>query len=330
MSTSTTAGYYIFTTDAPFDPNNFFTYPLVLLKAPNVPQIDSPYWDVGVFAQDSWKVTPRLTLNYGLRYNYYTVQFLDIDHSNIRNFTPRIGFSYDPIGDGKTSIRGGVGTYSQNPQLNLGLLVGIMDQLSVQQFIYPGYPDPNIPNPFVPYIPPSSVPLSKYVSGTNLVAPFTIQTTLGFQREFVTDLSVGVDLIWAKGQNFSRIENDNPVIPGTGCLRPDNTKGDIFVFRMHGRSDYKAMYFTLSKRYSHGWSLDISYTLSNSKSDIEDEQTGQYSYDANGWARMYGPSRFRRQTPVGGHGNSRFALGLPVGRAGLLSFGASLDSVLCN
>ncbi len=308
-----TAGYYIFTTDEPFDPNNFFTYPLVLLKAPNVPLVDSPYWEVGVYAQDSWKVSPRLTLNLGLRYNYYTVQFLDIDHSNIRNFNPRIGFSFDPIGDGKTSIRGGVGTYSQNPQLNLGLLVGIMDQLAVQQFIYPGYPDPNIPNPFLPPIPPSDVPLSKYVTGTNLIAPFTIQTTLGFQREFVTDLSLGFDLVWAKGQKFSRTENDNPIIPGTGYLRPDNTKGDIFVFRMNGRSDYKAMYFTLSKRYSHGWSLDVSYTLSKSMSDIESEQTSQYSYDANGWARMYGPGDFDARHRLAVTGILDLPLGFQLG-----------------
>ena len=285
-------GYYIFQTDAPFDPTNFFTYPLVLAKSPKVADINSPYWEAAVFVQDSWRVTPRLTLNYGLRYNYYQVQFLDIDTLNIKHFNPRFGFSWDPIGDGRTVIRGGIGTYSQNPQLNLGLLVGIMDQLVVQYFFYPGYPDPAVPNPFLPTIPPMDVPLSKYQGESNMVAPYTIQTTLGFQREFVTDLSVGFDLVWSKGQNFSRVENDNAIIPGTGFLRPDMTKADIFVFRMNGRTDYKALYVTVSKRYSHGWSLDIAYTFSKSMADVEDEQTGPFSYDPDGWERMYGPSDF--------------------------------------
>jgi len=283
-------GYYIFQTDAPFDPADFGTYPLALVKAPKVAQIDSPYWEVGTFVQDSWRVSSRLTFNYGLRFNYYQVQFIDFDTFNIRHFNPRFGFAWDPVGDGKTSVRGGIGTYSQNPQLNLGLLIGVMNQLSIQQFIYPGYPDPNVPNPFVPYIPPSDVPLGKYTGQPGSTYPYTVQTTLGVQREVVNDLSLGVDLVWAKGYDFSRIENDNPIIPYSGYNRPDNTKGDIFVFRMAGKSDYKAVYFTVAKRYSHGWSLDVSYTLSDSKADVETEQTQQFSYDADGWARMYGPS----------------------------------------
>lgn len=284
-------GYYIFTTDAPFNPANRATYPLVLITSPEVATIDSPYWQVGVFAQDSWKVSPRLTLNYGLRYNYFTVQFIDMDHLNIRHFNPRFGFSYDPIGDGKTAIRGGIGTYSQNPQLNLGLLIGIMDQLVVRQIYYPGYPDPKVPNPFVPSL-GFDVPLARYMGEPNTVYPYTVQTTLGFQREFVTDLSIGLDLVYTKGYKFSRIEDDNAVIPGTRTKRPDPTKASVFVFRMNGKSDYRALYFTVSKRYAHGWSLDIAYTLSRSWSDVETEQTGPYDNEPDNWERMYGPNNF--------------------------------------
>ncbi|UCC38747.1 MAG: TonB-dependent receptor [Candidatus Aminicenantes bacterium] len=282
-------GYYLFTTDEPFDPANFATYPLLLIKSPKIADIDSPYWEVGFFAQDSWKVTPRLTLNFGLRYNYYTVQFIDIKQFDIRHLNPRFGFSYDPVGDGKTSIRGGIGTYSQNPQLNLGLLIGLMDQLVVQYIYYPGYPDPSVPNPFItgPSVEP---PLAKYQGEPDSIAPYTVQTTFGFQREFVTDLSIGIDLVWSKGMKFSRIEDDNAVIPGTSYIRPDMTKSSIFVFRMKGKSDYRGMFITLSKRYSHGWSLDIAYTLSRSWSDVESEQTGPYDQDEGNWGRMYGPN----------------------------------------
>jgi len=77
--------------------------------------------DFNYFIQDDWRVTPRLTLNLGLRYEYQK----NPDPVNINpllpqtanrvsdknNFGPRIGFAYDLTGDGKTSLRGGWGLY---------------------------------------------------------------------------------------------------------------------------------------------------------------------------------------------------------------------------
>jgi Carboxypeptidase regulatory-like domain/TonB dependent receptor len=93
-------------------------------------------WETGYFAQDDWRVTNRLTLNVGLRYDLYTWPYeehnqqanfdpttgklilagtngwgkslIDTDKNNI---APRIGFAYDLHGAGKTVIRGGYGMF---------------------------------------------------------------------------------------------------------------------------------------------------------------------------------------------------------------------------
>ncbi|HEX5481987.1 MAG TPA: TonB-dependent receptor [Terriglobia bacterium] len=103
-------------------------------------------YEYGFFAQDDWRIMPKLTLNLGLRYDFYsnfaahgedgTAQaglynpsFLSMDGNfnvgpfrspaepylnDANNFAPRVGFAYNPDGRGKTSIRAGFGVMFSN------------------------------------------------------------------------------------------------------------------------------------------------------------------------------------------------------------------------
>jgi hypothetical protein len=74
--------------------------------------IDHGYW--GVFAQDQWRITPKLTLNYGLRWDVESglASYVNNDYNE---FQPRVGIAYSP--DSKTVLRAGFGIFFDRQNL---------------------------------------------------------------------------------------------------------------------------------------------------------------------------------------------------------------------
>jgi hypothetical protein len=126
------------------------------------------------FAQDSWKVRPNITLNYGVRYDVeltdtippigfrdpltgITLSPADLqaaqDVMNVQqgfprdknNFAPRFGFAWDVTNDGNTVVRGSFGLYYDHPLLAVAFNSDIADAAQQQQYtnVLPGNPAPN-------------------------------------------------------------------------------------------------------------------------------------------------------------------------------------------
>jgi Carboxypeptidase regulatory-like domain/TonB dependent receptor len=110
---------------------------------------------LGVFWQDSWRVRPNLTLNYGLRYDVEFppsfksptplaeagYNFLGLQkgiQTDTNNFQPRLGLAFDPKGDGKTVIRASYGIFYDHPLLGLYFLGDASDGSTSGQLAFGG------------------------------------------------------------------------------------------------------------------------------------------------------------------------------------------------
>ncbi len=121
---------------------------------------------IGAFWQDSWRINPKVTLNYGLRYDielppslkpitsplaqaaYKALELQKGIKTATHNFQPRIGVAVDPKGDGKTVLRASYGIFYDHPLLGLYFLGDASDGSSSGQLAFgPGSPCQGAGNP---------------------------------------------------------------------------------------------------------------------------------------------------------------------------------------
>jgi TonB dependent receptor len=185
------------------------------------------------FAQDSWKVRPNFTLNYGVRYDVEltetipTIGFQDpMRHINLsaedlnaaqnvlgvqqgfprdtNNFAPRVGLAWDITNDGKTVFRAAYGLFYDHPLLAVAFNSDIADAAQQQQFttVLPGSPAPtstlNLLQIFqgtvVPGVTPGVATTTEYLRGQ---LRFNDQTFPGFGPILPFTLAVGQDFEYA-------------------------------------------------------------------------------------------------------------------------------------
>ena len=206
-----------------------------------------PVYQFAWYVQDDWKVTPRLTLNLGLRYdvdlglvdnkrqaNNRAVRALQIigdphgsrlaeDDKN--NFSPRIGFAYDLSGDGRSVVRGGYGIYYDQSFQNVVTfavqqaheeIYGTL--LDDSSGLHLGSPAPVVPRPFTNPLPGTR----GRIIDPDFVSPYTQQWNIGYAREIGRNMGIEFDYIHILGlHEFTGLDINPRIGPLLNSQRTD-------------------------------------------------------------------------------------------------------------
>lgn len=189
-------------------------------------------YEYGFFGQDDWRATQKLTINFGLRYDYQRIAKPPITnpHPGLiaagfdtgfqprdkNNFAPRIGFSY--AFNDRTVIRGGYGVYyARTPAIMTGTAhsqngVQVI-ALDINCVTTPAL-CPLYPNVFAnPPVGATLAPINLYLFDKNYEQPFTHQVRVQFEREVWKNTMFLVQYTMFKGEDLSRTRNANLTTP---------------------------------------------------------------------------------------------------------------------
>ncbi len=251
---------------------------------------------LGLYAEDSWRVRPNLTINYGLRYDrsfglftasdrsqlqnpaYLTLQALDIPlingapHDFDWAFGPRLGIAYSPGQSTNTVIRSGIGIYSNDLAQN-GWVPALQ---AVNSPVGPCTFD-SATKTLVGSgcLPPaaSTGPIGSVTGAGAIIAPgyktpYAMHVSGGVQHAFNSKWMVSADYIHEQGNHgFRRYQYQagftlfSPLFPSDVSDQRNNVP-NVTVFKSDNRSSYNGLLVHLQGNVSRRFNLIANYTLS--------------------------------------------------------------------
>jgi hypothetical protein len=275
--------------------------------------IRSNGWKVSAFAQDSWTIGNRLTINPGVRWSMqrgYLPHLQEGAFFKPKNLLePRIGLTVDVFGDHKTAFKAHYGRFHESFKTWYfnGVDPGYQDYVG-----YEVLPDGTKVEIWrVPYSKPATM-------DPKIGIPYSDQFTVGLERTIMKDASVGLTFIYREYKNFIGRVNMTAIWEKGPYTYTDQNgnRQTIEVYRQTSpaeddrfeitnpragmsptllitpKNKYTGISLSFNKRFSAGWMLHIDYTYSQAKGNMYNSGTaawgGNYFENPNRQINAYG------------------------------------------
>jgi len=269
-----------------------------------------PQQDFSAFIQDSWKASPNLTVNYGLRwegqkqadpitppsqvfFSGFIGQSSTTDSgtyvfpsdgtipSDWKMFQPRLGIAWDVNGNGKDLVRASAGLYyARIPGLNLASARSTNG--SIGQTIFRNSnltPILGPPPPYNSLLPaPTGAPFRPdiFVFDKNFENPRTFSASIGYDKEILNQVAASISYTYAATDHLTRFINRNDPVFGspwtTGLNGTTNGVGVLTTVESSAKSRYNGVTFGLARMADPNFQYQANYTLSVDKSDDDNER----------------------------------------------------------
>jgi len=294
---------------------------------------DYRYWVYSMYADDQWKVTRKLTFNWGLRYEPTSIirsvrhqqynllnapygQWVPVDQAtavnpSLHNIDPRIGLAWDPFEDHKTSIRAGFGVFHS-----------VLYSRDTNHWLQPPYltvaqstsSNPPIQFPFpytnVPRAAGTVIPTDGTLSCTNCdyygrsTTPYQLQWNLIIQREVMPNTVATIGYIGSHSVHLSAQRDFNTPIPFNGPSgRPTLgvlTNGAIVANqRLNPAYSYLQMQEGMADAHYHAMQTSFNHRFASGwQSQVtytwsKSIDNSSGAYGADGGGNTYDPTNFR-------------------------------------
>lgn len=267
------------------------------------------FTNASVFAQDAWRAGPRLTLTYGLRWDFnpppterrgrHPLVVVGLDDSGdstelgaamglaprgtplwratYRDFAPRLGVAYQLAPRLGSTLRGGAGLFYDLGHDHAAQAFGSVFPYVSAKRLY------NVPFPLSPEdaSPPRPAPLTPsygtlYAFDPRLKLPYTIQWNLTFEQPLGRDQTFAASYVAALGR---RLLHEKTLVSGSPLVGQNPIPGALNFTTIHAtnnaaESDYQALQMQFQRRLARGLQAQAAYTWSHSLDNASSDSVG--------------------------------------------------------